>query len=138
MNVERKKKMESDNTYMHREILVIQVREIDRKFKLACDQIILLNNQIKDLQIRYERASKLNRRSFRYTLRTRLSTLEGLRNMYYEYATKRADELDQLHNQLAALDVGDESSDNFDSSDNLDYDSNENDDMSYPAELQSS
>lgn len=80
--------------------LVRKIRDVNRRFRKACDQIILLNNQIEALQLRYDRAMKANRRSFRYSLRLRLATLEGVRNMYYEYATRQADELEELQNEL--------------------------------------
>ena len=80
--------------------LTTQIRMLDMKFRRACDQILLLNNQIDDLQTRYNRAMKANRRSFRYSLRLQLATLEGVRNMFYEYASRRADELEGLQTQL--------------------------------------
>ena len=34
-------------------------------------------------------------RSFRYSLRLRLAAIEGLRNVYYEYAVMKAQEMQQ-------------------------------------------
>lgn len=109
------------------EVLLRRLRDVDRKFKQSCEQIVLLNSQMEDLQVRYDRATKLNRRSFRYTLRIRLSTLEGLRNAYYEYASKRANELEALHNDLLAAgftegtsDITDSDSDSSHSNQDLD------------------
>jgi hypothetical protein len=76
--------------------------KIDRKLRRACQQIRLLNHRSEDAQIRYDRAYKKNRRSFRYTCRLQLATLEGMRNMFYEYACNRADELQALQEELIA------------------------------------
>jgi len=86
-------------------------RMTDRKFRRACQQIRLLNHRIEDAQIRYDRAYKDNRRSFRYTCRLQLATLEGMRNMFYEYACHRADELEALQEDLIAAGLISDSSD---------------------------
>ena len=80
--------------------LVNRIGGIDRKFRRACAQIVLLNNEIEALQTRYNRAMKTNRRSFRYSIRLRLATLEGIRNMFYEYASRMADELEELQERV--------------------------------------
>ena len=82
------------------EALIINIRNVDRKFRKSCDQILLLNNRIDDMQGRYNRAMKANCRSARYSLRLQLATLEGVRNMFYEYASRCADELETLQGQL--------------------------------------
>jgi hypothetical protein len=83
----------------------------DRKFRLACQQIRLLNHRIEEAQIRYDRAYTINQRSFRYTCRLQLATLEGMRNMFYEYACHRADELEVLQEELIGAGLISESSD---------------------------
>ena len=83
--------------------------EVDRylllqtKFRKACQQVVLLNNRVLDAQARYDRAFSENSRSFHYTLRLKLVTLEGVRNMVYEYARLRADQLDALREKLIFL-----------------------------------
>ena len=62
----------------------------ERRFKRACEQIVQLNYKMSDLQSRYSTAKKENHRSFRYSLRLRLAVVEGLRNMYYDYAHNKA------------------------------------------------
>ena len=80
--------------------------ETDAKFKKACGQLILLNNLIRSLQIRYDRAVASNNRIFRYSVRLRLVTIEGMRNAFHEYATHLADALDQLEDDLV-METGD-------------------------------
>jgi hypothetical protein len=77
----------------------------DSKFQNACAQVLLLNNMVQDLQTRYDRAVQDNRRQYRCTLRLRLCTVEGLRNMYYEYACQSADEIEALEDNMRQLGV---------------------------------
>ena len=76
------------------------MRQMDRTFKRACEQLVLLNNRIKDTQSRYDRAVKKSRHSFRYHNRLRLVTLEGVRNVLWQYANSRADRLDDMQDRL--------------------------------------
>lgn len=76
---------------------------LDAKFQKACSQVVLLNNLVQELQTRYERAVKANLRTYRYTLRLRLCTVEGLRNMFYEYASATADKIDGLENDMRSM-----------------------------------
>ena len=73
------------------------------KFQHACKQVMLLNNRIRAQQSRYDRAKRDNQRSFRYTIRLRISTLEGVRNVFYEYACKAAEEVEDLQDQVFYL-----------------------------------
>lgn len=77
----------------------------DGKFQRACAQVLLLNNMVQELQTRYDRAVAQNSRQYRYTLRLRLCTVEGLRNMYYEYACQSADEIEVLEDTMRQLGV---------------------------------
>ena len=48
------------------------------------------------MQSRFDCASADSQRTFWYNIRLRLATLEGVRNMFYEYATRVADKLEIL------------------------------------------
>ena len=80
--------------------LLTQLIVLNKKFRLSCKQVVLLNNSVEHLQHRYDSAVTATNRTFRYFLRLRLATLEGIRNMYYEYACRKADELDAMHERL--------------------------------------
>jgi len=80
--------------------MMMSFRLLDAKFRKSCTHIRLLNSKIDSIQIRYERAYSNGHRTFRYSHRLKLATLEGLRNMYYEYACRRADELERLQDDL--------------------------------------
>ena len=80
--------------------IVHNIQQTNKKFKRACKIVVLLNNKLDGLQQRYNRARGDDRRSFRYNIRLRLCTVEGSRNMFYEYASQRADEMEELQDQL--------------------------------------
>ena len=62
----------------------------EKRFKRACAQIVQLNYSLDALQQRYNKAKKDNHKSFRYSLRLRIVIVNGMRNMYYDYAHKKA------------------------------------------------
>ncbi len=74
--------------------------ESERRFKKACDQIVLLNQRLGQVQKRYKTAKSENHRSFRYNYRLRLAVIEGVRNMFYDYAYVKADQVAELRREL--------------------------------------
>lgn len=74
--------------------------EAERSFRRACDQVTSLNRAIQEIQERYDRAGRNHCRMFRYSLRLRMAVTEGVRNMFYEYATIKADEITDLRCQI--------------------------------------
>ena len=71
-----------------------------RKFTRACDQMSLLDQRIKDMQVRYQRAIKNKKNAARYTLRQRLAVMTGVKMMFYEYASAQADKMDALREKM--------------------------------------
>ena len=69
----------------------------ERRFKRACEQ---LNYSLDALQQRYNKAKKDNHKSFRYSLRLRIAVVDGMRNMYYDYAHKKAEVVAELRQEL--------------------------------------
>lgn len=74
--------------------------DAERRFRRACDQIVLLNQKLGEVQKRYKNARNTNNRSFRYNLRLKLAVVEGVRNMYYDYAYTKADQVADLRREL--------------------------------------
>lgn len=74
--------------------------EAERRFKKACDQIVMLNHRLSDVQKRYKMAKRTNNRAFRYNLRLKLAVIEGSRNMFYDYAYAKADQVAELRREL--------------------------------------
>ena len=92
---------------------IIRARD---QFRRSCDQIVHLNMALRVLTTRYKKAKTENHRSFRYPLRLKLAVVEGVRNMYYDYAKLKAEEIqglrDELQGQLITFDdVSDSASD---------------------------
>lgn len=91
----------------------------ERRFRRACEQIVLLNQKLEELQRRYNRAKDINQKSFRYSLRLRLSVLEGIRNTYFDYAHAKAEQVGELRRDLfgeiVQIVTGEESDDGFES-----------------------
>ena len=67
--------------------------DAERRFRRACDQIVLLNQKLGEVQKRYKKARSINNRSFRYNLRLKLAVIEGARNIFYDYAYTKADQV---------------------------------------------
>ena len=121
-----------------------QLQEHERHLVRACEQIILLNDKIRGLTKRYESAKLECFRSFRYNLRVRLAVVEGVRNVFYEYARDMAEDIADLRRELygqnveiitdtdgeteddpSMLDYDDDEEDNYS---DLDFDGDDNDD----------
>ena len=79
---------------------IYRIRDLNKKFRLSCTQLIHINNLIEETEVRYNHSQQVNRRSYRYILRLKLCTLEGVRNMFYEYAYAKADELEKMQLDL--------------------------------------
>ena len=78
-----------------------ELYDTETRFRKACEQIILLNNKLEELQSRYNWAREEDRKSFRYNLRLKMATCEGVRNTYYEYACLKAEKIAELRCELA-------------------------------------
>jgi hypothetical protein len=75
----------------------------ENQFRKACNQIVLLNMKLCACSVRYRRAKANNMRTFRYPLRLRLAVVEGVRNMYYDYATRKAQQIEQVREIISEL-----------------------------------
>ena len=89
-----------DHYKTQRAELVAEMTELDRKFRRACKQVVILNGQITDLKMRYDRAASNQQRKWRCAIRLRLATIEGARNMFYEYASRKCEEIEELQDRL--------------------------------------
>lgn len=73
-------------------------------FRRACEQVYVLNGQIHETKRRFNEADDRQNKVSRYNLRLRLSVLEGVRNMFYEFAAKKAAEIVELQRHVLAAD----------------------------------
>ena len=93
--------------------LYANLNEAETRFKKACEQVVLLNDKLEGLQRRYDKAVQENHGSFRYNLRLKMASVEGVRNAYYEYACEKAEKIAELRFYMSAADhydSGDEES----------------------------
>ena len=81
---------------------VNKIRQLDRQFRRACQQVELLDSRILDLKQRHKRACRDQRRGFRSVSRLRMASYQGVRDMMYTYAEKKCEEIAELHRQLVA------------------------------------
>ncbi|VDI49701.1 Hypothetical predicted protein [Mytilus galloprovincialis] len=77
----------------------------EKKFKRSCEHIVLLNQRLDDLQVRYDKSKAEDRRSFRYPLRLKIAVVDGVRNMYYEYALREAQKVAEIQGKLHGYQV---------------------------------
>ncbi len=83
--------------------LTRKIRALNKVFRLACSQVILLNHRIEAVKARYDRACAVKRLSFRYCNRLKLTSLQGVRNVIYEYVIQKSEEIENLQMQLVNL-----------------------------------
>ena len=74
----------------------MMIRKEYIKFQKACRQVVLMNNQVKEISTRYKRVVRDSLRNYHYLLRLRLCTVESLRNMYHEYSCRQTEKIADL------------------------------------------
>ncbi|KAH3711370.1 hypothetical protein DPMN_070879 [Dreissena polymorpha] len=80
-----------------------QLKTAERHFRYACQQVMMISRQVEEVTRRYHGVDRTGDTISRYNIRLRLSILDGVRNMYYEFAAKKAAEIVEL--QQCVLDV---------------------------------
>ena len=83
--------------------LIKKIQHVDRKFRRARKQILVLNSQIESLLVRYQRSSDQGQKAFRCATRLQVTTVEGVRDMFYEYARLQCQDMDDLQCKLKQL-----------------------------------
>ena len=86
--------------------VLMDIRATNKVFRRACSQVILLNHKIEAAKTRYDRARSVKRMSFRYTNRLKLTTLEGVRNLIYEHACAKCEQIESLQAKLHEMTGG--------------------------------
>ena len=97
--------MATKTNSLERRAKIYKLQEHERHLVRSCEQIILLNDKIRGLTKRYESAKAEGFRSFRYNLRVRLAVVEGVRNVFYEYARDMAEDIADLRRELYGQNV---------------------------------
>ena len=76
--------------------LRLKIEAANKLVQQACAQVVLMNNRISALHRRYSRAQRVRNKPFRYTFRLQICSMEGVRNLFYEYACRKCEELEEL------------------------------------------
>lgn len=92
-----------------------RLRHAEIFFRRACEQVFILNRQVEEATIRYLDSEASHNKVHRYNVRLRLSVLEGVRNMFYEYAAKKAADIVELQRLVLDADVFSDTSEGSDS-----------------------
>ena len=77
-----------------------ELTECRWRFLRATEQVVVLRQRLHEMEFRYNRAKSAGQKAFLYSLELRMSTLEGLRDMYYDYACEKGDEVQKLRIQV--------------------------------------
>ena len=106
-----------ESSPLYKQSLLENLKCTNKKFTLASKQVVKLNETLLRLQECYERARRNDHPSYTYFMRLRYVTMEGVRNMYFEYVVRCAQFMQALYEKLEELQVDIEE---FDSSDTED------------------
>lgn len=74
--------------------------EAESRLQNAHRQVYALNARLADLEARYGKALQSGNRVYRYRLRMKIITIEGLMNAYYEYTLLKKEEIKDLRFKL--------------------------------------
>ena len=74
-------------------------------FRRACEQVIILNRNVEDMTIKFNMADADGNRCMRYNIRMRMSVMEGVRNMFYEFASKKAADIVTLQRTILQVEA---------------------------------
>lgn len=85
---------------MQYELMVDQLNKLNDKVHYACNQVKLINQEMELLNVRYSKALQNEKPAFRYSLRLRLATYEGVRETILLYARMLANKMDQVEEEI--------------------------------------
>ena len=80
--------------------IVSAVRQKNEVFRKACVEMNLLNDKIRVIQTRYDRAEKSQRLAYQSMLRMQLTPLVSLRQLMYAFACEKLQEITELENRM--------------------------------------
>jgi len=80
--------------------VINELKQLNRLFVTACDQIKLLNQEIRGVDARYIQAQRDNKKAFLYSLGLRLASLDGVVVLFLDFAQRKADTIDKIEEEL--------------------------------------
>lgn len=87
-------------TTLERGLLEHKLHDAEQRLDKSNQQIVTLDQQIKELEILYKRAQRSKKNASRYNLRLKLSVVSGIKMMYHHYWSSKQEEINRLRTQL--------------------------------------
>lgn len=98
----------------------VTIDQVDAKFQRACSMLKKLNDQMEQLETRYSRAGARGKKAFGYNQRLRLCVLEGVKDVWYQYAHRLAVTLDDMRKEAGYIVIGaDDDEEEWSDADNI-------------------
>ncbi len=73
-----------------------------KKFSIACQQLVVINNRINMLETRYNRAMVDDQQGFADSRRLQVESVKSVQVLICEYVTRKCEEIDKLLEQSVA------------------------------------
>merc|ERR1712241_764029 len=77
-----------------------KLHDAEQRLRRSLQQILVIDAQIRELEILYKRAQKSKKNASRYNLRLKLSVVSGIKMMYHHYSSSKREEINKLRTQL--------------------------------------
>jgi len=77
-----------------------KLHDAEQRLAKSLQQIVVIDSQIRELEILYKRAQKSKKNASRYNLRLKLSVVSGIKMMYHHYSSSKREEINRLRTQL--------------------------------------
>jgi len=77
-----------------------KLHDAEQRLRRSLQQILVIDGQIRELEILYKRAQKSKKNASRYNLRLKLSVVSGIKMMYHHYSSSKREEINKLRTQL--------------------------------------
>jgi len=79
---------------------VDELRRLNRLVAVACEQISLLNQELRGLDARYIRAQRDNKKAFLITIGLRRTSLEGILILFLVFGQRKTDAIHKIEEEL--------------------------------------
>merc|ERR1712227_1201858 len=90
----------SVTTSFDRDLTEEKLHDAELRLRKSLQQILIIDSQIRELEILYKRAQKSKKNASRYNLRLKLSVVSGIKMMYHHYSSSKKEEINRLRTQL--------------------------------------
>merc|ERR1712121_99108 len=74
--------------------------DAEQRYHKSMQQINVIDQRIRELEILYKRAQKSKKNASRYNLRLKISVVSGIKMMYHHYSASKREEINKLCTEL--------------------------------------